>query len=69
MIETLKELISKFHPDTKKLHLDQIIVESGRLESILEESTTNEEVVAFESEGVEYMLILRKPCFEYLIES
>lgn len=65
MVDTLTDLIYKFDEKNKILHLDSILVESGKLEAILEESTTNEEVAAFEMNGKEYMLIFRKPCIEY----
>lgn len=51
MVETLTELIYKFDNVKKKLDLDSVVVDSGKLEEVLEESTTNEEVAAFEMNG------------------
>jgi hypothetical protein len=65
MIDTLTEIIHKFDIKHKKIDLSSVEVMSGKLEAILEESTSSEEICAFEIEGEEFMLVFRKPCIEY----
>lgn len=45
------------------------MVKSGRLEAILEESDSSEEVAVFKCKDKEFMLVLRKPCIEFYNES
>ena len=68
VIETLKDLIEKYDFVNKKLSLDGTVLQRGKLEAILEESEVNEEVIAFEKEGEEFMLVFWKPCIEYFDE-
>jgi len=66
--QTLIDMIANYDSNKMEINLDNTIVESGRLEEILEESSANEEVASFMVNNTEYMLVLRKPCIEYFDE-
>ena len=63
--ETMKDLINRYDHKAMKINMDNKILESGRLEALLEETSGDQELAAFECEGKELMMVLRKPCIEY----